>query len=254
MKDIRRQGGRILTFEEFADGTCEARLYYRQGDGRWQPPLPRDIQLTIGAGEPSRSIARSSSSGLRRPSWKLSDKEEHSYRNVELREHYVSYKVALTPQVRDDILGEIKRAHREAGEPVEVAGWLFARYLPRPHSDSIELVHVTRSGAGPGSRTQVTVGDPIDAMAFVRSEGLGHLRLVGDWHAHCARGSDLPSMQDARAWAGTADALGRESYVSLVVAPNANGYGWTMPKFSGWITERVGVPSKPICGRACVEG
>src|SRR4026209_389240 len=121
MKDIRRQGGRILTFEEFADGTCEARLYYRQGDGRWQPPLPRDIQLTIGAGAPSRSIARSSSSGLRRPSWKLSYKEEHSYRNVELREHYVSYKVALTPQVRDDILGEIKRAHREAGEPVEVA-------------------------------------------------------------------------------------------------------------------------------------
>jgi hypothetical protein len=79
----------------------------------------------------------------------------------------------------------------------------------------------------------------------------GHLRLIGDWHAHCAHGSDLPSMQDARAWAGTADALGRESYVSWVIAPNANGYGWTMPRFSGWITERVGVPrSRSVAGPA----
>jgi hypothetical protein len=45
MKEVRRNGDNVLsTFEEFGDGTYEARLYYRQGDGRWQPPLPPDIE------------------------------------------------------------------------------------------------------------------------------------------------------------------------------------------------------------------
>jgi hypothetical protein len=71
MKDVRRHGHNVITvFEQFEDGTCEARLFYRV-NGRWQPPLPPDVEPPIGTGEPSRTIARSSSSGPRRPNWML---------------------------------------------------------------------------------------------------------------------------------------------------------------------------------------
>jgi hypothetical protein len=78
MKDVRRDGDHaISTFEEFEDGTCDARLFYRVS-GRWQPPLPPDLE-PIDAGEPSRSIARSSSEP-RRPNWMLTEREPESWR------------------------------------------------------------------------------------------------------------------------------------------------------------------------------
>jgi Prokaryotic homologs of the JAB domain len=179
----------------------------------------------------------------------------HSYRDVELREQYVNFKVTLTSFVRQRILDEIRRVHRDAGEEIEMGGWLFAHYLPRLRSDSIQIVHVVGPGADArASRTRLIMGDPLEAMTEVHAVGLGHLRLVGDWHSHTVRGSDLPSLQDARAWAGTADSLARQAYVALVVAPNDNGYGWSMPMFSAWVVERVGFPSTPICARARVEG
>ena len=67
----------------------------------------------------------------------------HSYRDVELREHFVRCTVDLTPQVREGIFAEIKRVHRDRGEEVEVGGWLFSPYLARATSDSIEVVRST---------------------------------------------------------------------------------------------------------------
>jgi hypothetical protein len=76
MKEVRRDGDNVIsTFEQFGDGTCEGRLFYRWSDGSWRPPLPPDVEPPIGTGEPSRSIARSSSSEPRRPSWMLGGPE-----------------------------------------------------------------------------------------------------------------------------------------------------------------------------------
>jgi hypothetical protein len=44
-------------------------------DGRWQPPLPPDVEPPIGTGEHSRSIVRSSSSERRQPGWILREPE-----------------------------------------------------------------------------------------------------------------------------------------------------------------------------------
>ena len=52
--------------------------------------------------------------------------------SVELREHYVDYRVSLGTSAREAILTEIKRAHRDAGQEVEAAGWLFGQYRPEP--------------------------------------------------------------------------------------------------------------------------
>jgi hypothetical protein len=53
---------------------------------------------------PRHKIAKSSSprTGTKRPSWRLGDVEEFSYRDVELREHFVSYKVRLTHSIGRD--------------------------------------------------------------------------------------------------------------------------------------------------------
>jgi hypothetical protein len=50
----------------------------------------------------SPKAARISTPGPKRPSWQLGDKEELSYRDVELREHFVSYKVRLTHSIGRD--------------------------------------------------------------------------------------------------------------------------------------------------------
>jgi proteasome lid subunit RPN8/RPN11 len=174
----------------------------------------------------------------------------YSYREAEFREHFVRYSVGLEPKVRDAILGEIKRAHRRAGEEVEVAGWLGARYRPREDSDWIRVVHATRSGSDArGSRTSVTLCDPFDALVEMRREGF---HLCGDWHCHCIGGSELPSDQDVRAWCGTMDGLGRSAYVSLVVSPGEET-GWWTPRFSAWVAGRYGLPSRPVVGRARIE-
>jgi Prokaryotic homologs of the JAB domain len=236
-----RSGGHTIVRDNFAPGAAQLR------GGSVAAPQP--VRAPQSARAPKREVE----------DWVLGADQPlpfgHSYREVELREQYVNFKVTLTPYVRQRILDEIRRVHRDAGEEIEMGGWLFAHYLPRLRSDSIQIVHVVGPGADArASRTRLIMGDPLEAMTEVHAVGLGHLRLVGDWHAHCVRGSDLPSQQDAIAWAGTMDSLARSAYVSLVVAPHDNGYGWSMPMFSAWITERVGVPSRPICGRARVEG
>jgi hypothetical protein len=228
----------------------ELQARYREGGG----PITRYYSGPGAATvvEPGHSASVTSIARTRLP--KQPAKESlpfgHSYKDVELRETFVGYKVDLTPQVKEAILNEIRRAHKEAGEEIEAAGWLFAPYRPRAESDSIQVVHATRSGSARGSQTSVTLCDPIEAMAHVRSSELAHLHLCGDWHSHTGPGSELPSLQDARAWAGTMDSLGRSAYVSVIVSPNADGCGWMIPSFSAWVAGRYGYPSRPVVGRA----
>jgi hypothetical protein len=104
-----------------------------------------------------------------------------------------------------------------------------------------------------GTRDSVTLGDPIDGLVAARSAGIGEAwNLIGDWHAHPRHGSELPSHQDAKAWAGTADHLARSCYVSLIVSPSAS-LGWLNPTLSAWVARRFGAPSRPVVQRARME-
>ena len=170
-----------------------------------------------------------------------------SYREVQLVEHYVDFGVDIGSGARETILGAINRAHRESGD-VELGGWLFAQYRPRHDTRSLCIAYATVTALG--TRDSVSLGDPIDGIVAARNAGIGEAwNLVGDWHAHPCRGSELPSYQDAKAWAGTMDSLGRSAYVSLIVSPAESG-GWMFPRFSAWVAGRHGVPSRPMVGRA----
>lgn len=55
MRTVRRQGNVAWTFEEFAGGRYEAKLYYKEPDGSWSPPLPPDVAAELPV-ERSRSL------------------------------------------------------------------------------------------------------------------------------------------------------------------------------------------------------
>lgn len=136
---------------------------------------------------------------------------------------------------------------RDLGE-LEPGGWLIGQYPQTASSYSTTISYAT--GPLPGTKasaTSVVLGDPKDAITAVRSAGLDEpWQIIGDWHAHVIRGSELPSQQDARAWAGSMDWLGRTAYVALVVSPSES-QGWMFPRFSAWIAGRDytrGLPSR----------
>jgi len=187
-----------------------------------------------------------------RPPWQLGP-APLSYEHVEFREKgFVDYRINLGSSAREDILAEIERAHRAAGGAVKAAGWLFSQYRPRADHNATTIALATRSIERSGTGREVYPSDPNLAIGAVWSAGYKHLELVGDWHSHTVPGSELPSLHDAKAWAGTMDNLARDAYVSLLVSPSAE-LGWLAPKFSGWIAERYGVPSRPVVGRADVN-
>jgi hypothetical protein len=99
----------------------------------------------------------------------------------------------------------------------------------------------------PGDRSTVYLSNPIEAITAVRAAGYPNLQLLGDWHSHTVRGSELPSLADARAWAGTMDSLGRDAYVSVIVSPSEE-QGWMFPKFSAWVAGHHN--GAPIVGSA----
>jgi hypothetical protein len=174
-----------------------------------------------------------------------------SYRDVELVERgYADFTVDVGSGAKETILGEISRAHREAGD-VETAGWLFSQSSLRHDSRSLTVAYATLAARGDAST--VSLGDPIAGIEAARSAGIAeHWRLCGDWHSHPRGGSELPSFQDAKAWAGTADWLARSCYVSLIVSPSS-GLGWMNPKLSAWVARRHGSPSRPIVQRARMQ-
>ena len=76
MKHVRRHGGNVISiFEEFRGRHLRGAAVLPVGRRAWRPPLPPDVEPPVGTGEPSRSIARSSSSEPRRPNWMLSERE-----------------------------------------------------------------------------------------------------------------------------------------------------------------------------------
>ena len=183
----------------------------------------------------------------RRPVWQLGP-DPRSYREVELLEHYVDFKVSIGSTAREAILAEITRAHRAAGQPVEAGGWLFGWHRPRAETNSSEIALITRSTERGGTRGEVYLSDPFLALASVRAD-YPRMELVGDWHSHVFRGSELPSRADAIAWSGTMDKLARDAYLSVIVSPSVE-QGWMFPQFSAWVAGRHGVPSQPLVGRA----
>jgi Prokaryotic homologs of the JAB domain len=171
---------------------------------------------------------------------------------AELHEEFVGFTIDMTPQTRRWILDETERV----GRGTESGGYLFSNaHRLKPWSDSTTIVRATWAGEGArSSPTRLILGDPHEAILEIHREGLEHFELIGDWHSHPSRGATLPSEQDVVSWATSMDSLGREAWVSLIVAPNDNGYGWSMPKFSGWVAGRYGSPSRPFVGRARIPG
>ena len=198
---------------------------------------------TVTKRQPSRRPA------TERPSWQLGP-DPLGYEEVELLDRgFVDYKVSLGSSARKDIRSEIDRAHQAAGEAVEAAGWLFGQYRPRADGRWTEIALATRSIERSVTSGEVYLSDPMLAIDAVRNAGWERMELIGDWHSHCVAGSELPSLQDAKAWAGTMDKLARDAYVSLVVSPLPDT-GWMYPKFTAWVAGRYGVPSRPVVGRA----
>ena len=70
----------VTVFEEFADGTCEARYFSRIG-GLWQPPLPTDLELppTVERNLLLRTerepFAHGAHMTIERPVWQLGEDE-----------------------------------------------------------------------------------------------------------------------------------------------------------------------------------
>jgi len=72
----------VSSFEEFEDGTCEARMFYRVA-GLWRPPLPTDLELPAGfernllmRSEHEPSVTRCNATTRERPSWQLDQSDE----------------------------------------------------------------------------------------------------------------------------------------------------------------------------------
>jgi hypothetical protein len=182
-----------------------------------------------------------------RPDWQLGP-DPISYREVELLERYVHYSVDLGSSARRSIVEEIARVQRKQGE-CDCGGWLFSQYPPKASSDWVEIAYA--NGAGDNTRAssrQVFLGDPFDALAEVGRKGLGHLQLVGDWHCHTIPGSELPSLQGARAGSGTMGRLGRTAYVSLLVSPSED-QGWLSPRASAPGSLAATTPAAFLPGR-----
>lgn len=240
------------------DFSAGGALYYYKGRGVFNPPLPAELSMErtlLGTAQQMERVGGPTGfhrAGIRQRAPRRKPPSERSYRDVELREHFVDYRVTLGSSAREAILDEIRRAQRDAGQEVEAAGWLFGQYRPRADGDWTEVALATRSTERSGTRGEVYLSDPFEAIAAVRSAGYPHMQLLGDWHSHTARGSELPSLQDAKAWAGTMDSLARDAYVSLLVSPSEE-MGWMFPRFSGWAAGRYGSPSRPVVGRARVN-
>jgi hypothetical protein len=240
MKEVRRDGDVISTFEQFGDGTCAGRLFYRV-NGRWQPPLPPDVEPPIGTDEPSRSIARSSSA------------LGHLLEAVEIRTRSTepeTFCVDLSIQATRDILEEVSFVRRSFdGEPREAAGYLFSAQRVRGDWSHLSVGLATTAGDSRHGLYSVAFGvEPLDVQRSFPPE-LAHMELAGDFHSHSVAGSTIPSDADARAWLGQMDRAGLERYLGVIISPS-EASGWMSPVISAWSVRREG--SRPVCEPAVV--
>jgi hypothetical protein len=244
MKEVRRVRDDVISvFEEFEGGGCSARLYYRV-NGRWQPPLPPDVEPPVGTNEPSRSIARSSK------------RSGHLLEAVEIRTRSTepeTFCVDLSIQAKRDILEETAFVRRAfGGEPREACGYLFAAQRPQGWWSHLSVGLATRGGDSRHGIYSVQFGaEPLDVRRSFPTE-LAHMELCGDFHSHSIPGSTVPSDSDARAWAGQMNRAGLDRYLGLIVSPSESS-GWMSPVISAWTVRREGVQSRPVCEPARLE-
>jgi Prokaryotic homologs of the JAB domain len=246
---VHSGGTVITTFEEFADGRCEARLHYAQAGGGWEPPLPLDVRAPDGLG---RSTSWHSVGSVSRGTTKARDLAAfgHPSSKVEIHRHSTEYRpftVTLGSGARRAIEEEIALVRRELGSDYECGGWLYGQNRPRANSDGLTIAVATHAGDSGHRRNSVHFGESATSL-MLRSfpPELDHMTPVGDWHSHPTRGSTIPSEADARGWARSLDEYGFSRYTAVIVSPSES-MGWMSPVFSAWTTRREGHPSLPVC-------
>jgi hypothetical protein len=154
--------------------------------------------------------------------------------------------IRVEPQARGEIEREIDWCNVNGRgfadrEFKESGGYLYSRF--RPTLDTVNVV--LASGPGP---------DSLHAPRAFRRSSLERIEqelfaerprdlftLCGCWHSHPVP-HDQPSSADTQAWVSRAEAFGPllSGWVSLIVTPHAEGYGWSMPQVSGFVTRHNG--------------
>ena len=240
-------------------------MFTARFDGRRRPPRRSDVLRQLPAERIAlggRPFARAPCGGdlLRRGAAPAADAERGSPkrlnpgrrpvdRSVELRDHEEPLQVTARSSPPASIHRRNPRAIRDAGQEVEAAGTSgLGQYRPRADGDWTEVALLPAGLKIRHARRGLPAAIRRGARGGAQRR-LPHLQLVGDWHSHTHPGSELPSLQDAKAWCGQMDALARDAYVSVLVSPSKQ-MGWTLPQFSGWIAGRYGSPSRPVVGRA----
>lgn len=247
MREIKAFNGGLSVFEQFPDGTCRARLFYRHVDG-WSPPLPADIEPPA-SGRNSEPITRDGGT-----STVIEKRRRSTGPKVEFRERSAfGFKVRLEPKVTTAIEEEVSWCrHNGGGFPDqkvrETGGYLYSLWRPKLDETTIHLA----SGPGPDSLHGA------EAMMLSRVEDVErelfrdrprHLfHRAGCWHSHPIP-DDRPSPADMESWALRSEKTATLSYASLIVTPAESG-GWMYPRFSAFHTFNDGAGY--VCERAKV--
>lgn len=144
------------------------------------------------------------------------------------------YEVTLSHGTHAAIEEEIRDAYRAFQyERYETGGYLFG--LNRPRHARSHLCHATGPGPGSlhGSRSmQLARAEIVEAELPDR---LAHLRYAGMWHTH-PRGPLTPSNADRDAWATLMERQGWSRHVAVIAGPGSEGFGWSYPDYTAWVT------------------
>jgi hypothetical protein len=253
MKEVRWQGDNALsTFEEFADGTCEGRLFCRGVDGRWQPPLPPEL-ITRDAARgdvltrsPVGAIAVVTDAPPRRPH-RLAP--EPQLRDVpELRADATpKLTVRLNEPALDEIRTELLRDGLAILSTVETGGNLIGRV----RGDVVEVIDATGpEGAPEGDGEARRMRDAVRvslrggygvAAELARAYDDRSIIFAGGWHSHprpipepspTDRVSAISSLEHLRGQLGY---RAPEQWVDLILYPHDRD-GMEAPRVAGWVT------------------
>jgi hypothetical protein len=238
MKDVRQNGNVLSTFEELGDGTCEVRLFYRQSDGSWRPPLPFDIQAPAERSRPNvRDVLE------------RSDQEAPKVEIPELRADATpQLTVEVCPGALRQIKAELGRASHTMLECIETGGVLFAG---QTRLGVLSLIDASGPGEFDGEarrlpdsvRISLRHGHEI-AEELRRNWQDENLGVVGSWHTHPirdARPSEtdrrgallaLDDLQEHRGWRAP------RQWIDVIVHPDVRD-GWEAPRVVGWATRRL---------------